>query len=217
MATKINNTTVFPITVPGDDDLLLGTDVSDTSNDPDGQTVNFKVEDVLQLTKNSAVWHPYDMVYFGDGNDGLIYDHGADGTVTYIETPVFEAGYDYAVYFKGVSPSGSATQPLSVKARATSSGTYGSRVSISSNITSSRTFEGAFYVRLPSLSRRVFTGEWLIEPHENFDASIAPSSIDPLKTGSADTIDRLEFDFLPSGFDAGQIYLWRRREFVSGS
>jgi hypothetical protein len=42
---KINNTAIFTVnSTPADDDLLLGTDVSNTSNDPDGETVNFRVD-----------------------------------------------------------------------------------------------------------------------------------------------------------------------------
>jgi hypothetical protein len=47
MANKINDTSLFPIQAdPADDDLLLGTDVSDVSNDPGGQTVNFRVDTI---------------------------------------------------------------------------------------------------------------------------------------------------------------------------
>jgi len=42
---KINDTSLFPIqTDPADDDLVLGTDVSNTSNDPGGETVNIRVD-----------------------------------------------------------------------------------------------------------------------------------------------------------------------------
>jgi len=46
---KINNTTTFPITAPALDDILLGTDVSDTGNSADGETVNFRMDDILKL------------------------------------------------------------------------------------------------------------------------------------------------------------------------
>ena len=46
---KINNTTTFPITPPALDDIVLGTDVSDTGNSADGETVNFKMDDILKL------------------------------------------------------------------------------------------------------------------------------------------------------------------------
>lgn len=38
---KINDTTNFPVTTPALDDMVLGTDVSNTSNDANGETVNF--------------------------------------------------------------------------------------------------------------------------------------------------------------------------------
>jgi hypothetical protein len=41
--TRINDTTAFPITAPAPDDLLIGTDVSDTSNNAGGETVNFTI------------------------------------------------------------------------------------------------------------------------------------------------------------------------------
>lgn len=46
---KINDTTTFPITAPALDDLLLGTDRSNTGNDANGETVNFTVEEVSKL------------------------------------------------------------------------------------------------------------------------------------------------------------------------
>ena len=46
---KINDTTTFPITAPALDDIVLGTDVSDTGNSADGETVNFKMDDILKL------------------------------------------------------------------------------------------------------------------------------------------------------------------------
>jgi len=46
---KINNTTTFPIVGASDianGDLLIGTDVSDTTNDADGETKNFRIGDL---------------------------------------------------------------------------------------------------------------------------------------------------------------------------
>lgn len=44
---KINDTNTFPITAPAGDDMLLGTDVSDTSNDANGETVNFTINSII--------------------------------------------------------------------------------------------------------------------------------------------------------------------------
>lgn len=46
---KINNTSTFPIVASADianDDILIGTDVSDTTNDAAGETKNFRVGDI---------------------------------------------------------------------------------------------------------------------------------------------------------------------------
>ena len=46
---KINNTTNYPNTPPALTDHVIGTDVSDTGNSADGETVTFKLDDILKL------------------------------------------------------------------------------------------------------------------------------------------------------------------------
>lgn len=45
----------------------------------------------------AAGWHPYDLTAVGGSADGTIYDHAVDGAVSIVETPAFEAGYEYAM------------------------------------------------------------------------------------------------------------------------
>lgn len=45
---------------------------------------------VLQQT-----WHPYDMVEYGDGNDGVIYDFAVDGRVASVTSPDLVDGFEY--------------------------------------------------------------------------------------------------------------------------
>ena len=47
---KINDTTIFPVTDPAVGDLVIGTDISDTGNSADGETVNFSIGDIINLT-----------------------------------------------------------------------------------------------------------------------------------------------------------------------
>lgn len=63
-----------------------------------------QVENVQALSEAATgcpilqqAWHPYDMVEYGDGNDGVIYDFAVDGSVATITTPTFAAGYEYAI------------------------------------------------------------------------------------------------------------------------
>lgn len=53
-SSRIGDTTVFPITAPAPDDLLIGTDVSDTSNNAGGETVNFRVSDLFDPSALAA-------------------------------------------------------------------------------------------------------------------------------------------------------------------
>lgn len=46
---KINDTTTYPITTPAADDIVIGTDVSNVSNSPNGETANFKLSDIGSL------------------------------------------------------------------------------------------------------------------------------------------------------------------------
>lgn len=44
-------------------------------------------------------WVPYDMVEYGDGADGVIYDFSVDGAVASITSPTFVKGWDYKLVF----------------------------------------------------------------------------------------------------------------------
>lgn len=65
---RINDTTTYPITTPADDDLIIGTDVSNTTNNAGGETVNFLVSAIspksrlLAPTDISAVAN-YDITF----------------------------------------------------------------------------------------------------------------------------------------------------------
>ena len=52
---KVNDTTVFPVTPPAPGDLLFGTDVSNTTVDPNGKVVNFTVASIKGWTEIAAV------------------------------------------------------------------------------------------------------------------------------------------------------------------
>lgn len=106
---KINDTTTYPITTPDADDIVIGTDVSDTGNSPDGEAVNFKLSAIVARMGYEFSWHPYDMTEIDDGADGLFYDHSVDGDQSSVETPEFEDGYEYRLVLSNVSHSGGAT------------------------------------------------------------------------------------------------------------
>lgn len=48
---KINDTSDYPVTPAAGDDIIIGTDVSDTTNDPNGETVNFEVAQIANYVQ----------------------------------------------------------------------------------------------------------------------------------------------------------------------
>jgi hypothetical protein len=48
---KINDTTAFPNTTPADDDHVIGTDISNTTNSADGETVTFTIGSITGSMK----------------------------------------------------------------------------------------------------------------------------------------------------------------------
>ena len=105
---KINDTTSFPNTTPALSDHVPGTDVSNTGNSADGETVTFLLSAIATLFADTSVtgmpidesaWHPYDAATVDDGNDGMLFDYSVDGVITSISfTP--SAGYDYRLVFE---------------------------------------------------------------------------------------------------------------------
>lgn len=51
---KINDTTTYPATTPAASDLMVGTDISNTANDANGETVNFTVQSVSNWNEINA-------------------------------------------------------------------------------------------------------------------------------------------------------------------
>ena len=81
----------------------------DTETDPDAPLISSlgkrwdnnviaAFEGAFSAPHSAASWHPYDGVTVGDGNDGLIYDFAVDGSVSVVETPNFEDGYEYRFF-----------------------------------------------------------------------------------------------------------------------
>lgn len=55
MCAKINDTTAYPVVTPANLDRLLGSDVSNTTNDANGETSSFRVQDILGTQHNHTL------------------------------------------------------------------------------------------------------------------------------------------------------------------
>ncbi|MBL3587776.1 hypothetical protein JMM61_20935 [Rhodovulum sulfidophilum] len=172
---------------------------------------------------NEAAWHPYDMVRVGDGADGLFWDRSVDGDGQYIMTPDFEDGYEYMVRVEGVSFGGSGTYGLVIKGWIDQTNSVTEQMPISA-ATSSR---GAIFGSVRIVSPRV-PGPFMNIVVEQAVSPLLNSNVSPdcpcgygasMTLGAVDrTLFKAELSWTGGRrwFNAGKMYLLRRREYVSG-
>jgi len=89
---KISDTTDYPVIAPATGDTLIGTDVSDTSTDPGGETVQFSVGGLKTFVLDGLVaglaWSRKTSNYASANNDAIIADtSGGAWTLTLPSSP----------------------------------------------------------------------------------------------------------------------------------
>lgn len=212
---RINNTTTFPNTQPGPGDHVIGTDISDTSNDVNGEVVTFRVEDICDVADGSAAWHPYDADFLGDGSTGIFYDHSTDGTVSSATTPTFEDGYEYMIRLLSVSPSGS-TNYLIFTLNLSGGGTPDVPISANTTYDTSAGYSGLIHIPNTRHSR-AFHKFIQIAPVHEF-GSTSTSFVDETGTSLQSTsnkVNSVSVRWNSGDIDGGSIKLYRRRDGTS--
>lgn len=211
---KINDTTTFPITAPAVDDFMPGTDVSDTGNSADGETVSFKIGDILDLSALSNTWHPYDRTTVAGSQDGNIYDSAVDGTVASIESPAFEAGYEYMFYFEQVTGSSGAT--LQAQMYRDDSASYESLFALTGvTVTVGQGIWGSVIIPQPKISRYshdVLTNIRISQSTGAADNIVIDRSY---RVSVPWTAGKVKFAWSAGSFDNGKVFMYRRREGIS--
>lgn len=201
---RINDTTTYPITTPVSDDIVIGTDISNTTNSANGETVNFTAGSIADLAFTSA-WHPYNKATVGDSNTGLFYSFAVDGAVSEIETPDFELGYEYAVFFDGLNRSGSSVELRMSLFRAGNS--YASASDITNTYTGTDRRRGILYLPFISLADTDKRWQWLTGDANDINGSY----------GNNSRMTKAKFEWSDNAnTSAGDLYLYRRREFITG-
>lgn len=74
---KINDPTTYPATTPAASDRLIGTDVSDTGNDPNGEVVSFSVSALRDFIQTNLT----DIVLTGSVTEGANVNATLTGSV----------------------------------------------------------------------------------------------------------------------------------------
>lgn len=201
--TKINDTITFPLTEPAEDDFVIGTDDSDTATDADGKTVNFRVGDLLDVATKSASWHPYNSTFYGDSNDGAVFDFAVDGAgITTISCPDFEDGYEYGFIFDGLRSTGTTTVSMVV--------TYESGDTDTGTVYTVNTGTPNYHFYYLPSTRKVKRDHSPIVVYGS--SLLAPGA---WVTATGDRPLSVDFTLNTGSFDLGKLLMVRRRDFLS--
>jgi hypothetical protein len=154
-----------------------------------------------------AGWHPYDKVSVGDGKDGLIYDFAVDGVVASVITPDFVDGYEYRIVGVNTSSSNSSVQLIFDLYKETSA-VYVAAFT-STQTTGFWSFD--WDILMPRISASSHLGRIVIQQNTVLDAASVTASYN----ATVQKALRARLIFNLGSFDAGKIWMFRRREYAS--
>jgi len=162
-------------------------------------------------------WHPYDGVTIGDGADGVFYDFTVDGAVSSVETPNFVDGYEYQIYYNGLTvSSGAPTLGLQFYREVVAAYSATHTVGISGGLSTSTPVGGSLFLVSPRLTSRVFRFEDY--GGVQFQTNDSPSSYFMGLLGLRHTVAQkiLKAKLFPSSstFSGGKIFMMKRRCYV---
>lgn len=111
---------------------------------------------------NQSAWHPYNMIAYGDGNDGKIYDFAVNGAVTTIVTPVFVDGYEYRLRYSEISLAGAATFPngLQIQLYRETDGAYGTAFGLGTMTANAVRLSGQIEINRPRVVSTTHIVSW---------------------------------------------------------
>jgi len=147
----------------------------------------------------------------GAGGTDPIWDHSVDGTVAEIETPIFDAGWEYALIGEGVSINSASNLEFSVYRAANS--TYSGVRGIANYTNTTEKF--GFFIRMifPMWSRDMHFAE-ITSAEETGNSADATTLTGAFHYGGGTTITKARLNTSGSGnIDAGKVYLLKRAEY----
>ena len=159
-------------------------------------------------------WHPYDGVSVGDGADGTVYDFDIDGSVSSVETPDFEDGYEYEFRFENISGSSGFGGNFEIEFYRETSVAYsdahtifafGSGVQLASGVI--RRFSPRFISKL-----MIFRVEAVVLGSNATDVFTAADVA--IKNTTAQKMLKARFSFDSGTIDRGVIRMFRRHSYV---
>lgn len=156
----------------------------------------------------SSGWHPYNKVTVGDSATGIIYDFAIDGAVASVITPTLVDGYDYMIHWSGISANvGAALRFNGVNC--TVAGAAGDA------------HTGYLEILMPTRTNWPKTGfvNTRITGGSTGVATLNSAAATPFVghfnfSAMAAALTSIDLSWSSGSFDAGQVFLYRRRNYV---
>lgn len=184
---------------------IPSTDVDQDS--PVTQTLMTALRDNAQWAWE-CTWHPYDMAYPGDGNDGVIYDQAVDGSVATVVSPDFADGFEYRFLVIDVAPS-AGTVPLRIEWYKETDAAYDAAATVSTALTSSQGVSGLVWGNKQRVTQRNFSAY----ANTTCDAdSVGFFAACGFADGTSQKVLRARFSFSSNNLNGGKIIMERRRD-----
>lgn len=157
-------------------------------------------------------WHPVDKLTVGDGKQGLIYDAAVNGVVSSVVTPDFQDGYQYRVIGAGLSHNSVTNQSLLIDFYKETSATYVNARTVGNDPSSIR-FDFDFELLTPRVSTRWHGARYFLGSDGGQDTADSIGAYNSL----TQKLLRVRIRFSAGSIDSGQVWILRRRDFVSAS
>lgn len=154
----------------------------------------------------AAGWHPYDSTVNGTG-DGKIYDFAVSGAVSSVETPNFDAGYEYMFVFEGVTTSGGST---SIRAELYRSAAAAYAAVFAITPATSATYSGIVMMPLAQRTLKLHYIDARLDAEATNATATATGLLGVVKHTTATAIGKARFTPAGSTFGAGKIFMYRR-------
>lgn len=156
-----------------------------------------------------AGWMPYDADTVGDGNDGVFYDYDVQGGVSTVETPLFEAGFEYRIFIFEV-------RCATANANFEVEGYYeGLGYALFGTVFTSggASTDNTGFVELPTASLPLRVHPLLVSPFGGNGATVQTDANLTLSSylSSAAKLTKARLRFAPNSFTHGSMRLYKRR------
>jgi len=154
----------------------------------------------------AAGWHPYNSTLNGTG-DGKIYDFAVHGAVASVETPAFDAGYEYMIVSEGVD-TGGGSATASIALYRTQAAAYATAFTITPAVNGP--YSGYIILPLAQRSLRLHFIDSFLEIHANNTTASATTFRGVVKHTTATAIGKAKLATSGGSFQGGKLYLYRR-------